>query len=101
MEASFQHANSQFRVDQAQNRRLAVLNPAAALEGDAPRLIDEWPLAPDLWNEVRHEIDARRMPGQFILSGSAIPADDATRHTGAGRISKIRMRPMVAQAVIS
>ncbi|WP_406713958.1 ATP-binding protein [Trueperella pyogenes] len=93
-ETGFQHANSQFRVDQAQNRRLAVLNPAAALEGAMPRLIDEWQLAPDLWNEVRHEIDARREPGQFILSGSATPADDATRHTGAGRISRIRMRPM-------
>ncbi len=93
-ETGSQHANSQFRVDQAQNRRLAILNPAAALEGDVPRLIDEWQLAPDLWNEVRHEIDARRTPGQFILSGSTTPADDVTRHTGAGRISRIRMRPM-------
>ena len=88
------HANSHFRVDQATNRRLAELNPAAALEGKTPRLIDEWQLAPNLWNEIRHEIDARRSPAQFILSGSATPTDSITRHTGAGRISRIRMRPM-------
>ncbi|WP_311524115.1 DUF4143 domain-containing protein [uncultured Varibaculum sp.] len=88
------HANSHFRVDQATNRRLAELNPAAVLEGKTPRLIDEWQLTPSLWNEIRHEIDARRSPAQFILSGSAIPTDSITRHTGAGRISRIRMRPM-------
>lgn len=93
-ETGAQHTKSEFRVDQAQNRRLAELNPAAALEGATPRLIDEWQLAPDLWNEIRHEIDARRQPGQFVLSGSATPSDDITRHTGAGRFSRIRMRPM-------
>ncbi len=68
--------DSQFRLVQAQNRRLAVLNPAAALEGDTPRLIDEWQLKPKLWNVVRREIDARRKPGQFIVSRSVTPADD-------------------------
>ena len=88
------HAHSEFRVDQASNQRLAELNPQGVLEGDIPRLVDEWQLAPILWNEIRHEIDARRAPGQFILSGSAPPADSITRHTGAGRLSRVRMRPM-------
>ncbi|MDK6850009.1 AAA family ATPase, partial [Klebsiella quasipneumoniae] len=65
------HAKSEFRVDQASNQRLAELNPQGVLEGDVPRLVDEWQLAPILWNEIRHEIDVRRAPGQFILSGSA------------------------------
>ncbi|MCT1442957.1 ATP-binding protein [Corynebacterium glucuronolyticum] len=93
-ETGLQHAQSFFRVDHAQNQRLAALNPQAALQGDTPRLIDEWQLEPSLWNEVRHEIDARRKPGQFILSGSAFPADSITRHTGAGRLTRIKMRPM-------
>ncbi len=88
------HAQSHFRVDQASNRHLASLNPPAALDGKIPRLVDEWQLAPSLWNEIRHEIDSRRSPGQFLLSGSSTPADSITRHTGAGRISRIRMRPM-------
>lgn len=88
------HARSHFRVDQANNRRLAELNPASVLVGESPRLVDEWQLAPALWNEIRYEIDARKQPGQFILSGSATPADSITRHTGAGRFSRLRMRPM-------
>ncbi|MCF2706782.1 ATP-binding protein [Arcanobacterium haemolyticum] len=93
-ESGMQQSHSHFRVDQAQNRRLAELNPASALAGNTPRLIDEWQLAPDLWNEIRHEIDFRKNAGQFIISGSATPCDDITRHTGAGRISRIKMRPM-------
>lgn len=88
------HTRSHFRVDQANNRRLAELNPPSVLAGETPRLIDEWQLAPVLWNEIRYEIDTRRQPGQFILSGSATPADSITRHTGAGRFSRLRMRPM-------
>ena len=75
-------------------RRLARLDPARALTGAAPRLIDEWQLEPALWNHVRRAVDDRRLPGQFILTGSAIPADDATRHTGAGRLTRLRMRPL-------
>ena len=59
-----------------------------------PRLIDEWQLAPEIWNHVRRAVDERVDPGQFILAGSAQPTDDETRHTGAGRISRLRMRPM-------
>ena len=74
-------------------RRLASLEPARVLIGDAPRLIDEWQLEPAIWNHVRRAVDDRRLPGQFILTGSAVPADDATRHTGAGRLTRLRMRP--------
>lgn len=75
-------------------RRLAGVDPAAVLDGQAPRLIDEWQLEPSVWNHVRRAVDQRRLPGQFILTGSAVPADDATRHTGAGRFARLRMRPM-------
>jgi predicted AAA+ superfamily ATPase len=64
------------------------------LGGETPRLIDEWQVAPGVWNHVRREVDDRGNPGQFILAGSAQPTDDETRHTGAGRISRLRMRPM-------
>ena len=75
-------------------RRLIGADPAALLAGDTPRLIDEWQLEPAIWNHVRRAVDARGMPGQFILTGSTVPADDITRHTGAGRIARLRMRPM-------
>ncbi|HWI96499.1 MAG TPA: DUF4143 domain-containing protein [Solirubrobacterales bacterium] len=75
-------------------REAAELNPALVLDGESPRLIDEWQLAPEIWNHVRRAVDDRGVPGQFILAGSAQPADDATRHTGAGRISRLTMRPM-------
>ncbi len=73
---------------------IARLAPREILDGDPPRLIDEWQLAPRLWNLVRHEVDARQQRGQFILTGSATPADDITRHSGAGRFLRVRMRPM-------
>ena len=80
-------------VDQAAQEALAV-DPGLVLQGETPRLIDEWQLAPVLWNHVRRAVDERRASGQFILTGSAVPPDDATRHTGAGRISRLRLRPM-------
>ncbi|HZJ08525.1 MAG TPA: DUF4143 domain-containing protein [Trueperaceae bacterium] len=73
---------------------LANASPGTLLGGDAPRLIDEWQLAPPLWNAVRHEVDRRREPGQFILTGSATPEDDVTRHSGAGRFGRVTLRPM-------
>src|SRR3954454_21136796 len=75
-------------------RAAAALDPSLVLAGDTPRLIDEWQVEPRVWNHVRRAVDERRQPGQFILAGSAVPADDATRHSGAGRISRLRMRPM-------
>ena len=78
-----------------QYRKMAELNPTLLLQGDIPRLIDEWQLAPNLWNAVRYEIDQRDEFGQFILTGSAVPAElDQSAHTGTGRISRLYMRPM-------
>jgi predicted AAA+ superfamily ATPase len=64
------------------------------LPGENPRLIDEWQLVPQVWNAARSEVDDRRSPGQFIFTGSATPADDITRHSGAMRFARISMRPM-------
>lgn len=78
----------------ANAREAAAVDPALVLEGATPRLIDEWQLEPAIWNHVRRAVDDRHAPGQFILAGSAVPPDDITRHTGAGRITRLRMRPM-------
>jgi uncharacterized protein len=75
-------------------RAAAALDPRLVLEGPTPRLLDEWQLAPTVWNSVRRVAEERGLPGQFILSGSTVPEDDETRHSGAGRISRIQMRPM-------
>lgn len=80
-------------VDPTAREAIAV-DPRLALEGSVPRLIDEWQLEPAIWDHVRREIDDRAQPGQFILTGSSIPADDVTRHSGAGRIARLQMRPM-------
>lgn len=89
------HAASSVRLDSDPDLpTLAGLEPATVLAGATPRLIDEWQLAPQLWNAVRHEIDERRAPGQFLLAGSATPPDDVTRHSGAGRFIRIRMRTL-------
>ena len=78
----------------ADYQRMASTKPSLLLQGETPRLIDEWQDALVLWNAVRFEVDQRRRMGQFILTGSAVPADDEHRHTGTGRIAKLRMRPM-------
>jgi predicted AAA+ superfamily ATPase len=78
----------------ASARQAIALDPKLVLDGPVPRLLDEWQIEPAVWNHVRREIDDRAKPGQFILTGSAVPPDDITRHTGAGRISRLRMRPM-------
>lgn len=75
-------------------QRAALADPSLVLGGAAPRLIDEWQVVPSIWNAVRREVDERGLPGQFILTGSAVPADDITRHTGAGRFARMRMRPL-------
>lgn len=89
------HAASSVRLDQrAEWIRAAELTPEVLLKGAVPRLIDEWQLAPSIWNSIRAEIDARGLPGQFILTGSAAPDEDRTRHTGAGRMARLTLRPM-------
>lgn len=88
-------ARSAVRLDvDVPAHELGQVQPAMLLDGDRPRLIDEWQTVPAVWNHVRHAVDAAPPRGQFILAGSASPADDATRHTGAGRLRRIRMRPM-------
>ena len=89
-------AGSAVRLDRDPAARAAgLLDPALLLAGDHPRLIDEWQLVPDVWNAARGDIDDHPdEPGRFIFAGSAVPADDATRHTGALRFTRLRMRPM-------
>ncbi|MGH3494750.1 MAG: ATP-binding protein, partial [Sciscionella sp.] len=88
-----QRSRSQVLLDVDQGARAAAaIDPSLVLAGDKPRLIDEWQVAPSIWNHVRRAVDAHE--GPFILTGSATPADDAVRHTGAGRFSRLRMRPM-------
>lgn len=78
-----------------QNIMLADVNPSLLLVGEVPRLIDEWQIAPKLWDAVRYEVDHRNEEGQFILTGSAVPANfDAIYHTGTGRFARVLMRPM-------
>jgi predicted AAA+ superfamily ATPase len=81
-------------IDDAQAQSLLEVAPGALLEGDAPRLLDEWQVAPQLWNLVRRAVDATAEPGLFILTGSTVPPDDVTRHTGAGRFLRLRERTM-------
>ena len=89
------HARSEVPFDAVfENRLAAQVSPMDVLEGPVPRLLDEWQLAPDVWDAMRRVCDDRGQKGQFILTGSADPPDDATRHTGTGRIIRVQMRPM-------
>ena len=81
--------------EKQQNLTLADLNPSLLLVGAVPRLIDEWQIAPKLWDAVRFEVDHRGEEGQFILTGSSVPANmDDVVHTGTGRFAWLTMRPM-------
>jgi predicted AAA+ superfamily ATPase len=89
------HAQSEVLLDTDANARmLAEVDPALLLRGGRPRLLDEWQTVPALWNHVRRAVDDEAVPGMFLLTGSAVPADDVTRHTGAGRIGRVRMWPL-------
>ncbi|MCL1803633.1 MAG: DUF4143 domain-containing protein [Eubacteriaceae bacterium] len=72
----------------------AKTKPSLLLEGKTPRLLDEWQVAPELWNAVRFAVDRRRLNGQFILTGSVIPTRTDDMHTGTGRIARMKMRTM-------
>jgi len=96
---AMQIAKSILRMDNPeqmqQNLRMAQLNPSRLLAGNTPRLIDEWQLAPKLWDAIRYEIDNRGESGQFILTGSAVPPDTKEIfHSGTGRFARLLMRPM-------
>ena len=78
-----------------QNKMMAQINPKRLLDGNTPRLIDEWQLAPKLWDAIRFEVDHRKQLGQFILTGSAVPADtEEIMHSGTGRFAWLTMRTM-------
>lgn len=77
-----------------QNRSLAQISPDLVLEGEAPRLIDEWQEVPQLWDGVRFKVDQTGKKGQFILTGSSTPNHKGILHSGAGRIARLRMHPM-------
>ncbi len=77
-----------------QNRMLAQMSPDLVLNGNVPRLIDEWQEVPPLWDAVRYKVDQTGEKGQFILTGSATPNHKGIMHSGAGRIARLRMRPM-------
>lgn len=89
-------ASSEVLLDvDEQARATGAIAPGLLLDGDRPRLIDEWQLVPAVWNQVRRAVDDHPTErGQFILTGSAVPNDEITRHTGALRILRLRMRPM-------
>ena len=79
----------------AQNLQLAETNVKLLLRGDTPRLIDEWQIAPQIWDAIRFETDHRKDDGLYMLTGSAVPADESKiHHTGAGRFAWLTMRPM-------
>ena len=81
--------------NEKQNLLMADISPKTLLAGAVPKLIDEWQIAPKLWDAVRFEVDHRDGPGQFILTGSAVPAStENIHHTGTGRFSWLMMRPM-------
>ena len=94
-ETARQIAKSVIKLDlEPAAQELARVSPGLLLAGEVPVLIDEWQIVPELWSWVKFEVDTRQLPGQFILTGSAVPADEITRDTAAGRLARLKMRPM-------
>ena len=94
-ESAKQVARTIVRLDIDESARtLAKVAPDVLLQGEVPMLIDEWQLVPELWANIKVEVDTRQLKGQFILTGSSTPEDDVTRDTGAGRVARLKMRPM-------
>jgi predicted AAA+ superfamily ATPase len=97
-ETASQYAKSILRMDRdPQVSVIMKTNPRLLLEGETPRLIDEWQEQPEIWNYVRHEVDERKSKGQFILTGSANPPDNIKLHSGAGRFTILQMDTMTWQ----
>ncbi|MDL2292580.1 DUF4143 domain-containing protein [Acholeplasma sp. OttesenSCG-928-E16] len=96
--ASLNHSNSVVFLgdptNNYQNKRLAETSTHLVLNGDMPRLIDEWQEVPEIWDAVRHKVDESIGVGKFILTGSSTPTHKGILHSGTGRIARIRMRPM-------
>jgi len=94
-ESAKQFAKSILNVDiDSQVPLLMETSPNRLLLGDTPRLIDEWQEQPKLWNLIRHEVDKRALPAQFILTGSANPEENTKEHSGAGRFTILDMHTM-------
>lgn len=92
---TLKHSASHVKLDTDRNAlELAEVDPQSLLQGAMPRGIDEWQLAPQLWNYARDEVDALGSSATYIFTGSSVPVDDKTRHSGAGRAIRLRMRPM-------
>ena len=92
---ALRYANSSIRLNTSHSIELAKLETRNVLKGDFPRVIDEWQTVPEIWNEVKGWIDEKPEFGQFILTGSSTPADKSKiYHSGSGRITQVRMRPM-------
>ena len=88
-------AASEVVLDGSEALRVAAeVDPASILDGPEPRLLDEWQLVRGIWNPMRHACDRRGGFGHFLLTGSQNPPDDITEHSGAGRVARVRMRPM-------
>jgi uncharacterized protein len=95
---SLEHASSNCNLDDFETRMLAETSPNTILAGQTPRVVDEWQLVPSVWDAVRRNVDnASSERGMYILTGSSRPAKESTAHSGAGRISRIRMWPMSLQ----
>ena len=96
---ALQVAKSVLRMDEPKKReenlQQSEINPEILLTGETPRLIDEWQIAPKIWDSIRYEVDTRGAEGQFILTGSAVPLDSKEiTHSGTGRFTWLTMRPM-------
>lgn len=95
---AMENSNSQLFMQDPDKKnsyqQAADTKPSLLLKGEIPRLLDEWQMAPVLWDAVRFAVDMRGEAGQFILTGSAVPRDNVVEHTGTGRISRMTMRPM-------
>src|SRR5699024_3613553 len=95
---ALQYANSSLKMQDPlssiNNQLIAKTAPNLLLEGEKPRVIDEWQTAPILWDTVRADVDRSGEKGQYILTGSTTPIKDKTMHTGTGRIARIKMYPM-------
>ena len=89
------YQKSSVKLNTKQAIAMARMNPKAVLVGETPRLIDEWQKAPDIWNQVKDDLDFNYEFGKYILTGSSTPADKTeVHHSGAGRIAPLNMRPM-------
>ena len=92
---AMRYQKSVVRLNTQQTIGVARLAPQNVLKGEKPRLIDEWQTVPDIWNCVKADLDEEYVFGKYILTGSSTPAEKTEiHHSGAGRITPVRMKPM-------